>query len=135
MIAIKHKIDAMIENELRELIEKVQRRGCEGQTLEIKSAHKGCPERLYDTISAFANQDDGGVLLFGLDEKAHFAKVGVYDAQDLQKKVTESEEQNAALILIRKGRNGIIEPLGTSFMGGLDFQSLPFASPPLHFFD
>ena len=88
----------MIENELRELIEKVQRRGCEGQTLEIKSAHKGCPEKLYDTISAFANQDDGGVLLFGLDEKAHFAKVGVYDAQDLQKNVTEYGEQMTPVV-------------------------------------
>ena len=88
----------MIEDELRALIEKVQRRGCEGQTLEIKSAHKECPAKLYDTLSAFANQDDGGVLLFGLDEKAHFAKVGVYNAQDLQKKVTEYGEQMTPVV-------------------------------------
>ena len=43
----------MIEKELCDLLEKIQRRGCEGQTMEVKSAHKGCPEKLYDTISAF----------------------------------------------------------------------------------
>ena len=83
----------MIEDELQELIGKVQRRGCEWQTTEVKSARRGCPERLYDTISAFSNQDDGGVMLFGLDEQNKFEKVGVYDAQALQKKVMEYCEQ------------------------------------------
>ena len=83
----------MIEEELQDLIKKVQRRGCEWQTTEVKAARKGCPERLYDTISAFSNQDDGGVLLFGLDEQNKFEKVGVYDAQALQKKVMEYCEQ------------------------------------------
>lgn len=79
----------MIEEELHELIRKVQRQGCEGQTMEIKAARRGCPEKLYDTISAFSNQDQGGTLLFGLDESNDFAKVGVYDAQALQKKIME----------------------------------------------
>ena len=83
----------MIEEELRELIETIQEQGCEWQTTEVKAAHEGCPEKLYDTISAFANQDEGGVLLFGLDEQSGFAKVGVYDAQQLQKKVGEYCEQ------------------------------------------
>lgn len=83
----------MIEEELRDLIEKIQTLGCEWQTLEVKSAHRGCPERLYDTISAFSNQDDGGTFVFGLDEKQGFAKVGVYDAQDLQRKLVEYCEQ------------------------------------------
>lgn len=83
----------MIEDELQELIKKVQRRGSEWQTTEVKAARRGCPERLYDTISAFSNQDDGGVMLFGLDEQNKFEKVGVYDAQSLQKKVMEYCEQ------------------------------------------
>ena len=53
----------------------------------------GCPKRLYDTLSSFSNQDSGGVLLFGIDEKSGFVPVGVYDAQDLQKKVTEQCNQ------------------------------------------
>lgn len=88
----------MVESELHQLIDKVQRRGCEGQTIEVKSAHKGCPEKLYDTISAFANQDDGGIFLFGLDEKNGFAKVGVYNAQDLQRKVMEYGEKMTPVV-------------------------------------
>ncbi len=79
----------MVEQELKELIEQIIKRGCEEQTTEVKAAHKGCSEKLYDTISSFSNQNSGGVFVFGLDEKKGFAKVGVYDAQDLQKKVME----------------------------------------------
>lgn len=83
----------MVEQELREFIRTIQARGCEEQTTEVKAAHFGCPEKLYDTISSFSNQNSGGTFLFGLDEKSGFAKVGVYDAQDLQKKVMEYCEQ------------------------------------------
>ncbi len=88
----------MIEEELQELIETIQRRGCEWQTTEVKAARHGCPEKLYDTISAFSNQDNGGVMVFGLDEKANFAKVGVYNAQELQKKVMEYCEQMTPVV-------------------------------------
>lgn len=88
----------MIEEELHDLIKKIQRRGCEWQTIEVKAAHQGCPEKLYDTISAFSNQDSGGILLFGLDEGKGFAKVGVYDAQALQNKVTEYCEQMTPVV-------------------------------------
>ncbi|WP_371263046.1 RNA-binding domain-containing protein [Selenomonas ruminantium] len=40
--------------------------------MEIKAAHGGCPKRLYDTLSSFANQDGGGTLFFGIDEKEGF---------------------------------------------------------------
>lgn len=82
----------MLEEEFRNLLEKIQGRKCEEQTLAVKAANKGCPERLYDTFSAFANQNEGGTIVFGLDEKQGFAKVGVYDAQDLQKKLMEVGE-------------------------------------------
>lgn len=88
----------MVEKELHELIEKIQTQGCEGQTTEVKSARQGCPEKLYDTISAFSNQNSGGVMLFGLDEKQGFQRVGVYDAQDLQKKVMEYCEQMTPVV-------------------------------------
>jgi len=48
---------------------------------------------LFDTLSGFSNQDDGGVIVFGLDENLNFEAVGVYDPQDLQKKVTEQCKQ------------------------------------------
>lgn len=88
----------MVEKELHELIELIQIRGCEEQTTEVKTAHRGCPEKLYDTISAFANQNSGGTFVFGLDEKQAFAKVGVYDAQDLQKRVMEYCEQMTPVV-------------------------------------
>lgn len=88
----------MVESELYELISQIQQRGCEEQTTEVKSAHGGCPEKLYDTISAFSNQNSGGTFVFGLDEKANFKKVGVYDAQDLQKKVMEYCEQMTPVV-------------------------------------
>lgn len=83
----------MVEQELWDLIHKIQKLGCEAQTIEVKSAHVGCPEKLYDTISAFSNQNSGGVFVFGLEESENFREVGVYDAQDLQKKIMEYCEQ------------------------------------------
>lgn len=88
----------MLESEVKTLLLKIQHQKCEGQTLEVKSAHQGCPERLYDTFSAFSNQDDGGVIVFGLDERQDFRKVGVYDAQDLQKKVMEVGEEMTPIV-------------------------------------
>ena len=61
--------------------------------MEVKSTHVDCPWRLYDTLSSFSNQDSGGILLFGVDEAAGFQVVGVYDPQDLQKKIMEQCNQ------------------------------------------
>lgn len=49
----------MTELELREFVRKVQKMKCEMQTLELKTAREGRPERLYDTLSSFSNQDMG----------------------------------------------------------------------------
>lgn len=78
---------------LKKLINDVITKKAESQTIEIKSAEHGCPTRLFDTLSSFSNQDDGGIIIFGIDEKDKFAIKGVYDAQDLQKKVTEQCKQ------------------------------------------
>ena len=83
----------MIEIELLELIEKVTTMKTEFQTIELKAAKDGCPKKLYDTLSAFSNQDSGGIIIFGIDENKNYEIVGVYDAQDLQKKVTEQCKQ------------------------------------------
>lgn len=49
----------------------------------------GCPKHLYDSLSSFSNQDDGGIIIFGVDEKQKYKEVGVYDPQDIQKKINE----------------------------------------------
>ena len=79
----------MLEAELKTLINKIVTQKTEFQTVEVKSANKGCTEKLYDTLSGFSNQNDGGTIVFGIDESRGFEIVGVYDVQDLQKKVME----------------------------------------------
>ena len=83
----------MLQQELIELVNRIHQFKAEVQNLEVKSAHIDCPKKLYDTLSSFSNQDGGGILIFGLDEKQNFATVGIYDLQDLQKKVTEQCNQ------------------------------------------
>ena len=83
----------MLPEELIELAKKVCKQKAEEQNIEVKAVHADCPKRLYDSLSSFSNQDAGGVLLFGIDESAGFKVVGVYDLQDLQKKVTEQCRQ------------------------------------------
>ena len=79
----------MTTEELKEQLKRIQKMKCETQNLELKTAQKGCPKRLYDTLSSFSNQDDGGIIIFGVDESEDYKEVGVYDPQDLQKKVNE----------------------------------------------
>lgn len=83
----------MLQCELLDLVQTVQKVQSETQTTEVKAAHRGCPKRLYDTLSAFSNQEGGGVIVFGLDEENGFGVIGVYDAQDLQHKVNEQCKQ------------------------------------------
>lgn len=83
----------MITEELVELTHWILEKKTERQDLEIKAAKGGCPKRLYDTLSSFSNQDGGGIILFGVDESDDFRLVGVYDLQDLQKKVVEQCNQ------------------------------------------
>ncbi len=79
----------MQENELKQFVVKIRHEKCEGQQIEVKSASKGCPTHLYDTLSSFSNQNTGGTIIFGIDEKSDFAVSGVYDVQDLQHRVTQ----------------------------------------------
>lgn len=83
----------MQENEVIELVGRIRSRRAEGQWTEVKAARAGCPERLYDTLSGFSNQEEGGVIVFGVDEKAGYEVCGVYDAQDLQHRVGEQCKQ------------------------------------------
>ena len=74
---------------LVELVRTIRMQQAEMQNIEVKAAHKGCPTKLYDTLSSFSNQDNGGIIVFGLDETQKFSITDVYDLQDLQKKVKD----------------------------------------------
>ena len=59
---------SMLVDELLDLARGVMKNKAEGQTIEVKAAEKGCPKRLYDTLSSFSNQDMGGTILFGIED-------------------------------------------------------------------
>lgn len=83
----------MQEEELQAIIRKVQKRQSEFQTVELKAAEFDFPKRIYDTLSAFSNQDEGGLIIFGISEKNDYQVVGVYDLENAQKKAMEACEQ------------------------------------------
>ncbi len=83
----------MQTEDLKKIVLDVKVLKTETQTIELKSAAHGCPTRLFDTLSSFSNQDEGGIIIFGVDETDNYAVKGVYDDQDLQKKVTEQCKQ------------------------------------------
>lgn len=82
----------MLENELIELIEDIQLKKSESNYIEVKSAKKGCP-KIFDTLSSFSNQQNGGTIIFGVDENEDYNVCGVYDPADLQKKIMEQSLQ------------------------------------------
>ena len=83
----------MTAEELLDKLSEIQVVKSESKVLEIKAAKQGCPKSLYDTLSSFSNQDDGGVIIFGVDEEDNYNECGVYDPQDIQKKINEQCKQ------------------------------------------
>ena len=76
-----------MKEEAIKAIEFLQKYKTETDQIEAKTALIDCPSKLYDTISAFSNKN-GGIILFGINEKEGFSVNGVYDANDLQTKIT-----------------------------------------------
>jgi ATP-dependent DNA helicase RecG len=66
--------------ELASLVADLRHEGGDTAEVEAKRAAGGFPDSALPTISAFANTPGGGTIIFGLDESAGFAAVGVYDA-------------------------------------------------------
>ena len=83
----------MFEADLKELVKRIQNVKAEFQNVEVKRSRYGAPERLYDTLSSFSNQDDGGIIVFGISEADDYSITGVEDVQALQKNVMEQCEQ------------------------------------------
>lgn len=116
----------MLKQELIQLANDISRIKAEGQSIEVKAAHKGCPQRLYDTLSSFSNQDSGGTILFGLDENQGFIPVGVYNLQDLQKDVTEQcnqMEPPVRAVFTTAEIDGV--PICCAEIPGIDFSERP----------
>lgn len=109
-----------------EKLNEIQKLKCETQNLELKSAGVDCPRRLYDTLSSFSNQDDGGIIIFGIDENNNYSESGVYDAQDLQKKINEQCLQMEPVV---RPLLTVVEKDGKSFVAaeipGIDLAERP----------
>lgn len=74
----------MTVDELREVLDQLQRHGTELTSVEAKRARDGVPKRIWETLSAFANTPGGGVLLLGVDEQQGFAPAGVANPAKIQ---------------------------------------------------
>ncbi len=61
----------------------------EDAQLEVKRGQKGLPQHLYETISAFANHPEGGVIVLGVDESQQFALTGVENVQSVLTELTD----------------------------------------------
>lgn len=88
----------MLPEQLISLVRNVLSMRCESQQIELKRAELGVPEKLYGTMSAFANQTGGGTIIFGVHENGGYKITGVYDPQDLQIKVTSQALQMEPVI-------------------------------------
>ncbi len=99
----------MTNEEIQCLLDEIKEKRVETRNLELKSATKGAPHKIYDTLSAFSNQDDGGVIVFGIDERADFTEVGVANYLELQNSIAnqclEMEPQVRPLITPFKREN------------------------------
>lgn len=71
----------MDRKEAIELVNAVRIGEFEDAYVEVKRAQRGLPQRLYESLSAFANQTGGGAIVLGLDESRQFALTGVQDVQ------------------------------------------------------
>lgn len=78
---------------LKELITEINHQKSERQNVELKSCSGGFPKRIYDTLSSFSNQDNGGIIIFGMKDKPTYEICGVYDPEDVQKKIMENCKQ------------------------------------------
>jgi ATP-dependent DNA helicase RecG len=72
-----------------ELVRAIQMGEFEDAQLEVKRAQKGFPQHLYETISAFANHPEGGVIVLGVDESQQFALTGVENVQGVLTELTD----------------------------------------------
>lgn len=116
----------MTMEELIRRLDIIQKMKSETNTLELKCAEKGCPQHLYDSLSSFSNQDEGGIIIFGIDEKQDYKEVGVYDPQDIQKKINEQCLQMEPVV---RPLLTVIEKEGKSFVSaeipGVDLADRP----------
>ena len=85
---IEGKVSKPIDaDELKAVLASLAFEGSDNQRYEVKAAKDGFPESTANTLCAFANTPDGGVMIFGVDETSNFKIVGVYNAKACQQSI------------------------------------------------
>ena len=76
IIELKFKADdfKMTIEQMHAILAQIQVLKSETQNMQYKTAAKGEPHKLYDTLSSFSNQDDGGIFILGLDKSMALMK-------------------------------------------------------------
>lgn len=73
---MKFKADdfKMTIEQMQAILAQIQVLKSETQNMEYKTAAKGEPHKLYDTLSSFSNQDEGGIFILGLEKSMALMK-------------------------------------------------------------
>ena len=73
---MKFKADdfKMTIEQTQAILAQIQVLKSETQNMQYKTAAKGEPHKLYDTLSSFSNQDEGGIFILGLDKSMALMK-------------------------------------------------------------
>ena len=76
IIELKFKADdfKMTIEQMQAILAQIQVLKSETQNMQYKTAAKGEPHKLYDTLSSFSNQDEGGIFILGLDKSIALIK-------------------------------------------------------------
>lgn len=76
IIDLKFKADdfKMTIEQMQAILAQIQVLKSETQNMQYKTAAKGEPHKLYDTLSSFSNQDEGGIFILGLDKSIALMK-------------------------------------------------------------
>lgn len=80
----------MTTEELYDKLKLIQKMKCKTQNLELKSAEQGCPKRLYDSLSSFSNQDDGGIIVLELMRNKIIKKLVFMMLRTFKRKLTSN---------------------------------------------
>ena len=76
IIELKFKADdfKITIEQMQAILAQIQVLKSETQNMQYKTAAKGEPHKLYDTLSSFSNQDEGGIFILGLDKSMALMK-------------------------------------------------------------